>query len=64
MKKTFKYYLHDSYERSEAAEVLASALGVEEDDEIFEKMGRPFYEVELTCEIDMETGEVTILSAR
>jgi hypothetical protein len=33
------------------------------DSELAQKVGRPFYEVELECTLDTETGHVTIVSA-
>jgi len=59
----FKYYLHDDYSGGERAEHISSQTGVEieVDSELYQKIGRPFYEVTLNCTLDDETGEVTIL---
>ena len=35
-----------------------------DDEQLGELMGRPFYEVELTCTLNVVTGDVTIESAR
>lgn len=63
MKIPFTYALHDNYQSDEMLEVLQ-----DEDprftEELVEKMGRPFYEVIMQCEVDSETGDVTILSAK
>jgi len=32
-------------------------------DDLMERMGEPFYEIELHCTLDTETGVVEILSA-
>ena len=57
----FKYYLHDSYSSYERAEYIAGQTGVEMTEEMIETIGRPFYEVELSCVLDTETGKVTIV---
>lgn len=59
----FKYYLHDDYDRGEFAQNLIEKGA---DPEAARKAAdqRPFYEVTLECELDEETGEVTLLSAR
>lgn len=59
----FVYYLHDDSEGSEREDFL-HAQNPAFDEKLFEKMGEPFYEVKLTCEVDTETGDVVILSAR
>lgn len=70
MKLPFKYYLHDSYSSSEFQEVvLEDQLGLDDSmtkqqlDELMQKIGRPFYEVTLECELDTETGKVTVLDS-
>lgn len=67
MKIPFKHYLHDNYSSSELAEVIYESIasqyeGTEE--ELRELLGdsRPFYEVQLNCELDTKTGKVKILS--
>lgn len=62
--RPFKYYLHDGYNGYERAEFISEQTGVEieVDGELYDKMGRPFYEVKLNCTLDDETGEVTIVS--
>lgn len=59
----FKYYLHDQSQSDERLDYLQ-----EQDprftEELVGDMGKPFYEVLLQCEVDEETGEVTILSAQ
>lgn len=37
------------------------STGVEIDDELLEKIGRPFYEVKLRCTLDTKSGAVTVL---
>jgi len=62
MKKQFKYYLHDNYTGSERAEYILQQIDLEMDREQFNQLvGRPFYEVELVCELNTETGDVTVL---
>lgn len=59
-KKTFKWYLHETYEHSEIIEVLTDArfggLTAEEAGQAAENM--PFYEVGFDCVLDTETGAV------
>jgi hypothetical protein len=59
----FQYYLHDS-ERGSLAEHLTWKFP-EMDPALAEKADqqRPFYEVTLECELDEETGKVTLISA-
>ena len=64
MKVPFTYYLHDGYSSMEFAEFVGQQTGVEMDDALMQKIGRPFYEVKLSCELDTETGAVTLLEAR
>lgn len=69
VKIPFKYYLHDNYNSSERAEFILEQIesaGVYPDagvgvDEFSELIGRPFYEVELNCLFDTETGKVEIV---
>jgi hypothetical protein len=65
MKVQFKYYLHDNYTGSERAEHILDQTDLDMSREEFnELVGRPFYEVELTCQLDTETGVVTVLSTK
>lgn len=71
MKVPFNYWLHDDYTRGEFRdEILVNNLHLdammseEELDELMEKIGRPFYEVTLECELDTETGQITLLQFR
>lgn len=64
MKRPFTYYMHDNYDGYERREVIARQLGLDPEDEVFDMMGRPFYEVGLDCELDLETGTVTILGVK
>lgn len=63
VKIQFKYYLHDDasfFERLEDLQAQSHLFT----EELVEKMGRPFYEVTLQCEVDTDTGSVTILSTK
>lgn len=57
----FKYYLNDSYGQGERDEFVAeqTGLSIEKIEEL--SVGQFAYEVELDCELDDVTGEVTIL---
>lgn len=66
----FKYYLHDSYDSFERIDsIMTSATQLNEGfdpatidyEELSEKMGRPFYEITLHCELDLETGKVEVV---
>lgn len=62
MKVQFKYYLHDGYTGSERAEYILEQTQLDMSrDEFNQLVGRPFYEVQLVCELDTETGKVTVL---
>ena len=56
----FEYYVHDNSERSEMVEYLMDRYDISE--ELAWKVAneRPFYEVTLTCDLDEETGRVTL----
>lgn len=58
----FKYYLHDDYDRGEFAQDLIEKGA---DPEVAAKAAskRPFYEVTLECDLNEETGEITLISA-
>jgi hypothetical protein len=56
----FDYYLHES-DHFDGLEWALGKVGVKLTEDLYEKIGRPFYEVELKCELDVNTGEVTIL---
>lgn len=58
-----KYYLHDGAERYELAEWFEEQ-GVDPEIAMKAASERPFYEVTLECELDEETGAVTLISAR
>lgn len=60
-KVVFKHYLHD--DEFSSLQWSLGQVGVKLTDELYDKVGKPFYEVTLTCELDLETGEVTILEA-
>ncbi len=69
MKVPFKAYLHDDYTSAELAEEIfdqMNAQGIDlgmDEEELMEKIGKPFYEVTLNCMLDTETGAVTLVSA-
>ncbi len=69
MKIPFKYYLHDDYNSMERAEEIAQQISAQQPglindlDDFNELIGNPFYEVTLECEIDTDTGVVTLLKA-
>jgi hypothetical protein len=54
----FKYYLNDSYSRSEFAEFLEDQTGITLTEEQIENIGRPFYEVEFACKLDTKTWTI------
>lgn len=61
MKAQFKYYLHDDYTGSERAEAILKQIDLAMSREEFSQLiGRPFYEVTLTCTLDTETGTITV----
>ena len=55
-----EYYLHDDYSRFELADYFVEKYGISP--ELAEKAAsqRPFYEVTLTCDLDEETGKITL----
>ena len=60
----FKWYLHDSKDDFawHMGKVLDKAeIDIEEHDAILQRVGMPFYEVTLECELDTETVKVTVL---
>lgn len=57
----FTHYMHDD-DYDIFMESIRDA-GVEPSEELMEKIGRPFYEVCLNCELNTETGAVRIVSA-
>lgn len=62
----FKYHLYDQadgYERVEALRKTASEPIPLSDEELSQLIGRPFYQVDLDCTLDLTTGKVTINSA-
>lgn len=65
----FKYYMHDDATNRERAELIygqvaTSFEGTQDDLANILGSNRPFYEIELTCELELETGKVTIISAK
>lgn len=61
MKVPFKYYLHDGYTGSERAEYILGQTDLDMSrEEFLELTGRPFYEVELRCTLDTDTGTITV----
>lgn len=56
----FKKYLHDGYSQSENAEWLSQQTGFGFDEEMMDKIGRPFYEIYLDCTVDVTSGEVKV----
>lgn len=63
-KHIFKYYLHDDYTSSERAGSILEQIDLDiSRDQLTDKIGRPFYEVELICQLDDETWEIEIISA-
>ena len=73
MKVPFTTYLHGDSNSYELAEELSTSLqkqGIDIDLEtILSKWedngnGRPFYEVTLECEVDLDTFEITLLKAK
>lgn len=65
MKVKFKYYLHDNATVYERAEDILGQTDLDMSREEFnELVGRPFYEVELLCELDTDTGDITVLQVK
>lgn len=68
-KAPFKAYLHDdnnSYELAESIKASLKKQGINiKKKKLMEALSRsrPFYEVTLDCEIDLETLEVTLVKA-
>jgi hypothetical protein len=62
----FEYALHDNQDTEGRCEQIMQTADehIEIGDDLAEKIGRPFYEVTLSCTLDTETGAVEILSAR
>lgn len=61
MKVKFNYYLHDDYTGDERAEAILKQVDLDMSREEFSQfIGRPFYEVTLTCTLDTETGTITV----
>lgn len=62
---TFTHYMHD--DKSSVREMfsdLSRREGLGLDEEALDELKWNFYEVELQCELDLETLEVTILQAK
>lgn len=66
MKHPFRYYLHDDDVMGEKLDFAFKNSEWKPSDELVEQVGgsRPFYEVTLECELDDETGAVTLVSAK
>lgn len=65
MKIPFKHYLHD--DKATVREMFSDMShreGLGLDEEALDELKWNFYEVELDCELDTETLEVSILSAK
>lgn len=64
----FKYYLHDDYESYDRADYILGQLPeLDEGTKDFVTMklaDSPFYEVTFECELNDETGEITLVSAK
>jgi hypothetical protein len=60
----FTYYLHDLSTTDERMAEIAESAGIQIDDTLAQKIGRPFYEVAVDCTLDTDTGAVTINGAR
>lgn len=58
-----KYYVHED-KGSFLEEISGEDLDDKLSDKAREVLNYAFYEVELDCEIDTETGEIKILSAK
>jgi hypothetical protein len=61
----FRHYLHD--DKSSVREMfsdLSLRQGLGLDEKALDELKWNFYEVELTCELNTETMEVSILSAK
>lgn len=59
----FTYHLHDEADAFDRRDEIAASAGVEIDDALMDRIGRPFYEVCLHCTLDTESGAVVIRSA-
>lgn len=61
----FEYGLHgdDGAEQLKEEITSSSSPRFMPDDDLLEKIGRPFYEVILFCALDTETGAVTVEGA-
>lgn len=73
MKVPFTQYLHDEWEEGPPRDIIEAVnkdrvsrglqpLTRQEEWELGDKAGRPFYEIGLRCEFDTETGRVTVLA--
>jgi hypothetical protein len=60
---TFTHGLHDEDSDALRENIYATASAdFEVSDDLMDKIGRPFFEVTLTCTLDTETGKVTLVS--
>jgi hypothetical protein len=60
----FAYRLNDRLTGDELREELERVTGESIDTALMEKIGTPFHEVELQCTLDLDTGQVEIVTAR
>ena len=60
----FKYYLNDSYNRSELQDFVEEQLGFELTDHQLEVIRGRFYEVGFNVSLDTETDELKIVGIR
>lgn len=65
MKIEFVHHIHDDefHGRELWATIRDAGYAHEYTEELAQKIGRPFYEVTLSCVLDTETGRVEIVRA-
>lgn len=61
MKIEFRYYLHDDHTSRERMDLIEEQTGYTIEEDLAEKIGRPFHEVTLHCVLDTETGRIEIV---
>lgn len=70
MKVKFKQYMHDDWEDIEGMWSFTfkgteiEHMPSDEREALLQKTGSPFYEITLECELDTETGKVTVLETK
>jgi hypothetical protein len=57
----FDYYLHDDNPYYAMKQALKE-VNINLTDELYDKIGKPFYEIHFRCSLDTDTGEVRILT--